>query len=207
MFIENDYKLEYDKIIENAILNPPVGVSESHHIIPKSFFENVSDSNYPENLVRLSVVDHLKVHLLLPYFTEGDYKDKMTRAIFAMYNRGQKEFANFDEYEKVKENFQEMQSRRMLDPNNPHPMRGKLGKDSPIFGIKRSDETKQRMKDSKTKEISKEQKEAYSEAGKKGGKAAWKNREIKTCPHCGKEGEVANMTRWHFENCKQKMEN
>ena len=26
-----------------------------------------------------------------------------------------------------------------------------------------------------------------------------------TCPHCGKEGKPANMHRWHFDNCKQKI--
>ena len=25
-----------------------------------------------------------------------------------------------------------------------------------------------------------------------------------TCPHCGKEGDVGAMKRWHFDNCKQK---
>lgn len=24
------------------------------------------------------------------------------------------------------------------------------------------------------------------------------------CPHCGKEGAVSNMVRWHFDNCKKK---
>lgn len=23
-----------------------------------------------------------------------------------------------------------------------------------------------------------------------------------TCPHCGKEGQLTNMKRWHFDNCK-----
>jgi hypothetical protein len=25
------------------------------------------------------------------------------------------------------------------------------------------------------------------------------------CPHCGKEGNIGNMKRWHFDNCKQKI--
>lgn len=25
------------------------------------------------------------------------------------------------------------------------------------------------------------------------------------CPHCGKEGNVSNMKRWHFDNCKQQI--
>ena len=28
-----------------------------------------------------------------------------------------------------------------------------------------------------------------------------------TCPHCGKEGGKSVMTRWHFDNCKKKVEN
>lgn len=27
---------------------------------------------------------------------------------------------------------------------------------------------------------------------------------LKTCPHCNKEGGFANMTRYHFDNCKLK---
>lgn len=27
---------------------------------------------------------------------------------------------------------------------------------------------------------------------------------IKVCPHCGKQGGVAPMKRWHFENCRQR---
>jgi len=34
-------------------------------------------------------------------------------------------------------------------------------------------------------------------------KEAWKNVEVKTCPHCGKQGKN-NMTRYHFDNCKHK---
>lgn len=26
----------------------------------------------------------------------------------------------------------------------------------------------------------------------------------RTCPHCGKYGDTANMKRWHFDNCKAK---
>ena len=27
------------------------------------------------------------------------------------------------------------------------------------------------------------------------------NMEKVSCPHCGKQGNVGNMKRWHFENC------
>ena len=29
---------------------------------------------------------------------------------------------------------------------------------------------------------------------------------IITCPHCNKEGQAANMRRWHFDNCKRRTE-
>ena len=51
-----------------------------------------------------------------------------------------------------------------------------------IKGIKRSDETKKKM----------------SEA-QKGLKST-----VVKCPHCGKQGDQSNMTRYHFNNCKHK---
>jgi len=30
------------------------------------------------------------------------------------------------------------------------------------------------------------------------------NKIIQTCPHCGKEGNLGNMKRWHFDKCKVK---
>ena len=31
------------------------------------------------------------------------------------------------------------------------------------------------------------------------------NNQTVICPHCGKEGSVPNMKRWHFEKCKKKL--
>lgn len=34
----------------------------------------------------------------------------------------------------------------------------------------------------------------------------WKNNKMKyKCPHCSKEGDLRNMKRWHFDNCKKAM--
>lgn len=30
------------------------------------------------------------------------------------------------------------------------------------------------------------------------------NRRRITCPHCGKDGNIANIHRWHLDNCKAK---
>lgn len=34
--------------------------------------------------------------------------------------------------------------------------------------------------------------------------ALQKNRKRVVCPYCGKELDIANAYRWHFDNCKHK---
>jgi len=43
-----------------------------------------------------------------------------------------------------------------------------------------------------------------SEETKKKLSVSAKNRPKVICPHCGKEGDKANMIRWHYDNCKNK---
>lgn len=38
----------------------------------------------------------------------------------------------------------------------------------------------------------------------KRGKVPTINTRTAVCPHCGKEGQEANMKRWHFDKCKHK---
>lgn len=80
------------------------------------------------------------------------------------------------------------------------------------------------MKEEQKHRISKTLKEKYAKEdhhlkgksahnkGKKTGKPSW-NSGLKLekniiCPHCGKlGGSLANMNRWHFDNCKTKVDN
>jgi hypothetical protein len=76
-------------------------------------------------------------------------------------------------------------------------------------GKKHSDETKQKLSEAKLgennpmfgKEFSPEHKQKLSEANKGVPQGP---QEIVQCPHCGKEGGISNMKRWHFDNCKYK---
>ena len=36
------------------------------------------------------------------------------------------------------------------------------------------------------------------------GKCALKNKKQVTCPHCGKVGDIGNMTQWHLDKCRHK---
>ena len=57
----------------------------------------------------------------------------------------------------------------------------KLGSNNPSYGKTPSEETKEKLR--------------QANRGKK---------ETFTCSHCGKVGSGGSMTRWHFDNCKEK---
>jgi hypothetical protein len=57
----------------------------------------------------------------------------------------------------------------------------KLGSNNPSYGKSPSEETREKLR--------------QANQGKK---------ETVTCPHCGKVGSGGSMTRWHFDNCKEK---
>lgn len=59
------------------------------------------------------------------------------------------------------------------------------------------EETKRKISQS-TKGISK----PFSEQHKKNLKCHSNNSTKVSCPHCGKTGQLTNMKRWHFDNCK-----
>lgn len=57
----------------------------------------------------------------------------------------------------------------------------KLGSNNPSYGKSPSEETREKLR--------------QANQGKK---------KTFTCPHCGKVGSGGSMTRWHFDNCKEK---
>lgn len=77
-----NYKRIYYSIIEKYKDQP--GITEKHHIIPKS----IGGSDDPKNLVRVSPRVHYILHLLLYKFSEGDDKRKMYFAIWNMSHQG-----------------------------------------------------------------------------------------------------------------------
>jgi hypothetical protein len=83
MFTNNKYTTLYYNIINNRKINPIIGYTEKHHIIPKS----LGGSNKKENLVNLSAREHFICHRLLVKMTTGRDKVKMSYAIRLMMNR------------------------------------------------------------------------------------------------------------------------
>lgn len=77
-----NYRAIYYSIIDKYKNQP--GVTEKHHILPRS----MGGSNDPENLVEVSPRVHYILHLLLYRFTEGDDKRKMYFAVWNMSHQG-----------------------------------------------------------------------------------------------------------------------
>ena len=83
--------------------------------------------------------------------------------------------------EETKKKVGESSKKRFEDPKN-HPLYGKRGKDSPRYGMKHSEESKKKMS------------------------KAWDNKIFIKCPYCGVESKSrSNMNRYHFDNCKKRM--
>jgi hypothetical protein len=103
MFVNNEYRKEYFKIIKYYKGYNKNG--EVHHIIPKS----MGGTNYCRNLVKVPFDVHLKLHTLLPYFTNGDNYHRALKAWFLMSNRG--EILDYKEYRYLKERYCNIQSK------------------------------------------------------------------------------------------------
>lgn len=95
------------------------------------------------------------------------------------------------------------------------------GENNPNYGKSASDETRNKMSDAhKGKSHSAETRNnmsvskkgennamygtAHSAASKQKISDTLKSKPRVTCPHCSTEGDVGNMKRWHFNNCKSR---
>lgn len=122
--MQNKYQKYYNLIInyrkEHAILN---GYYEVHHIIPKS----LDGLNNTDNLIKLTAREHLVVHKLLKKITfilygkESKQYQSMTYALWQMSNRDNnaKLYMSSREYEKLKIEFSQLQSKRYTGDKNP----------------------------------------------------------------------------------------
>lgn len=136
IFIDNKYTRWYYDII-GARLTKPVaeGVyTESHHIIPESFYiertrEGPSgwldgDSEVADNKVSLTAREHFICHWLLTKMTEGPARVKMMDAIMGMRaeNKNQRRYKTkitSRVYARLKKEYSLISSERMMGENNP----------------------------------------------------------------------------------------
>ncbi len=127
-----NYERIYNEIIENRRLNPYDGITEKHHIIPKS----MGGGNNLQNIVKLSLREHYLCHYLLTKFTTGDGNFKMVFAFNMMNTTRDKKCYNSILYESNRIKFTSQMSSIMSGEN--HPCFGKFGAEHPAFGTRRN---------------------------------------------------------------------
>lgn len=225
LFIANKYTAWYTQIITNAKARKSSGYTETHHILPKS----LGGTNSSNNLVALSAREHFICHLLLIRMVSGAQKAKMVHAAWSMANREnehqQRYTVNSHQYEKLKQVRAECLSITMSSDNpmsNPTHRQthaeavAKRGKTKGTTGMQHTDETKQRMRAARAKQIITEETKRKISAIRTGTTASAETkakmaasqkgryREKLTCIHCGKIAESPVFARWHGDKCKHK---
>ena len=168
-----------------------------HHIIPK----HMGGSDDPDNLIELTVEEHAEAHKKL-YEKYGNYKDKIAWLALSGQISSQeatrkiqsKTMKNRVYTEEIRKNMSKGQKGKKY-PNR----KGKCsGENNNFYGMSHTEEYKKRKsKLMKGRKLSEETKQKMSESKRGIPKPKL------TCPHCGKTGGAPVMKRHHFNNCKE----
>lgn len=139
-FIQNKYTKWYYSIIYRAKSRvvDQEKYYEKHHIIPKS----LGGSNLKDNLVKLFPREHFICHLLLIKMTTGLHKNKMSFALHIMSRKTKKHQRDYKISSKIYEFIKKNHIRALSE--RPHCHKGKSYEE--IYGKKRADEIKNKLK-------------------------------------------------------------
>lgn len=183
-----NYQPIYNNLIDRAAHRISEGYVEKHHIVPRC----LGGSDASANIASLTPEEHFLAHQLLVKLYPTNVHLANAAMIMTIHNT----------------------KARM---NNK--LFGWLRKQASqtATGIPKSEETKAKMRKPKSEShranISKAQRAnggngpaKHSEESKNKTRATMKlrPRANKVCPHCNKEGGFLSMSRWHFNNCKEK---
>jgi 5-methylcytosine-specific restriction endonuclease McrA len=231
LFLPNKYTRWYFAIIKNAQVRTITGYVEKHHIIPKSLGGN----NSLENLVVLTAREHFVCHWLLTKMVENTkHRYQMWNAFSCMLYRerpGQQRYkVNGKTFENIKKEGAKIKSIKFSGSGNP--MYGKRSELNPLFGIKKSPEHIEKIRQGNLGTIrSLESRDKQSKkmrgrtqlpehvtnrsgvnhpgygkeldsARKEKIRQGVLNMPLHTCEHCGKTTTKGNYKRWHSDNCK-----
>ena len=231
LFLPNKYTRWYFALIENAQVRTITGYVEKHHIIPKS----LGGDNSLANLVVLTAREHFVCHWLLTKMVENTkHRYQMWNAFSCMLYR---ELPGNNRYkvtgrvfENIKKEGAKIKSIKFSGSGNP--MYGKRSELNPLFGIKKSPEHIEKIRqgnlgtirslESRDKQSKKMRGRTQSpehvtnrsgvnhpgygkeldSARKEKIRQGVLNMPLHTCEHCGKTTTKGNYKRWHSDNCK-----
>lgn len=105
------YHLWYDRIISQSLMKSRSVYTETHHIVPRSFFKQSNSTGWLDgnpddshNLVELTPREHYVCHKLLVRMTTGVAQRKMISALWRMANsRKEHNFITSREYQSIRE--------------------------------------------------------------------------------------------------------
>ena len=170
-------------------LNPFKGKSHDEAAIKKMRGPrpSVSGENNPRYGVDMGadyhwMVEMIKSYVPVPFNIDTTVMDRINASVGII--RAKSGDIKTDELRKLGEYFRGVALGAMVSPrfgsDNPNYGNGQAisGEKNPMWGKEHADSTKAKI----------------------GAKAS---RRI-TCPHCGKDGNIANIHRWHLDNCKAK---
>jgi hypothetical protein len=163
-----------------------------HHIIPK----HMGGSDDPSNLIELTIEEHAEAHRKL-YEEFGRVQDRRAWMGLAKMMTGEEIIREILTSPKSEEH-----KRKISEAHKGKPKPWLIGTRNAAgnAGKPKSEEHKRKISEAHTGKI----REPFSEEWKQALKDAQARQPIRTCPHCGITGKGANMTRYHFDNCKGK---
>ncbi len=206
-----DYLKIYNELIERSKHRNLECYTEVHHIIPRC----LNGDNSKENLAILTAREHFIAHLLLCKI-HPNHKG-LRLALWMMTNvkdeRQQRHRPNSKLYEMIRLEYSEYVSgednpnygkTHSLETREKMSRKAKerIGEKNAFFGKTHSLETRKKIKSSLTGLKHSEETRMKMSEVRKGKK---KNFKTITCSICGKEGKGPNMSRYHFNNCKNKV--
>lgn len=184
-----NYEKIYNTLINRATRRISEGYVEKHHIVPRC----LGGTDAKENLVSLYPEEHFLAHQLLVKLHPTNVHLANAAMIMTIHN---------------------------TEARMNNKLFGWLRKraSETAKGRPKSEETKAKMRKPKSAEhranISKAQRAnggngpaKHKEESKNKTRETMKAkpmRPMKTCPHCKKQGGAIAMSRWHFDNCKEK---
>jgi hypothetical protein len=198
-----NYQRIHDAIIDRARNRTLTGYTERHHVIPRC----LGGTNDKENLVKLTAREHYIIHKLLvelyPNSTKLIYAYWMMSRNVSNSKYSRDYCVSSRDYERSKQLFSNTSSKhqrgKKLSEEHKKKLSAAAKNRKTRIPIKHSIETKQKLSSLwKGTTRSEEDRKKISE-GQLG-----KKRKIVTCPHCGKMGGNNGMTKWHFDNCRNK---
>ena len=99
VFIDNEYLDEYLNLINKRYIPNDYEYSETHHIIPKSYFQylKLPIDNSEMNLKLLSYKDHIKAHWLLLQCSKELFQELNLKAIILMTSNTTKHYSDIND--------------------------------------------------------------------------------------------------------------